>query len=460
MFIPTTANTPHTNTTPVRPILTRLETPGPKARSLIERDRAVMSTAYGREHPFVMSHGRGSEVYDVDGNRYLDFVSGIAVNATGHSHPQVAQVLHEQIDKFLHISSDFYHENWIHLAEKLNALAPFAEPARVFLCNSGTEAVEAAIKLARHHTGRSRFIGFMGAFHGRTLGSLGFTASKTVQRERYLPAAGITHIPYPNTYRPLLLSRPDDADYGETVVNYLEHVVFKTVAPPEEVAGILVEPIQGEGGYIVPPDAFFPRLRELCDRYGILLIADEVQTGMGRTGKWWAMEHWGVEPDIVATAKGIASGVPLGAIIARERVMTWTPGAHGNTYGGNPLACAAALATIDILEHGGIDNAARQGAYLLEALEEIAARHPAIGQVRGKGLMIGVEMVEDPVSKQPAAGLRNRVKQLAFEHGLLLIGCGTSTLRIIPPLIITRDEVDEGLAIFEHALTLAEQNEP
>ena len=437
--------------------LARRIAPGPRARSLIERDRRVMASAYAREHPLVIDHGRGCEVFDVDGNRFLDFVSGIAVNATGHNHPKVVQALHDQLDKFIHISSDFYHEPWVQLAEKLNEIAPFAEPARVFMGNSGTEAVEAAIKLARHHTGRSRFIGFIGAFHGRTLGSLSFTASKTVQRERYAPIPGVTHIPYPNPYRPVLASQPGDADYGETVVNYLDQVVFRTLMPPEEVAGILVEPIQGEGGYVVPPDSFFPRLRELCDRYGILLIADEVQTGMGRTGQWWAVEHWGVEPDIVCSAKGIASGMPLGAIIARERAMTWPPGAHGNTYGGNPLACAAALATIDVLEHGGIENAAVQGAYLLEALNEIAEHHPSIGQVRGKGLMIGVELVEDRTSKQPAVALRNRVKQLAFEHGLLLIGCGSSTLRFIPPLVISRAEVDEGLAIFEHALTLAEQ---
>ncbi|MCC6168001.1 MAG: acetyl ornithine aminotransferase family protein [Caldilineaceae bacterium] len=455
--INTTAQPAAANPAPQAPVIRRLNTPGPKAHSLMERDRRVMSSAYGREHPFVMSHGRGSEVFDVDGNRYLDFVAGIAVNATGHSHPKVVQALRDQLDQFIHISSDFYHEKWIQLAEKLDEIAPFAEPARVFMANSGTEAVEAAIKLARHHTGRSRFIGFMGAFHGRTLGSLSFTASKTVQRERYSALADVTHIPYPNPYRPLLLSQPGDADYGETVVNYLEQAVLKTVAPPTEVAGILVEPIQGEGGYVVPPDGFFPRLRELCDRYGILLIADEVQTGMGRTGKWWAVEHWGVEPDIVCSAKGIASGMPLGAILARERVMTWPPGAHGNTYGGNPMACAAALATIEVLEQGGIENAAGQGRYMLDALQGMAARHPSIGQVRGKGLIIGAELVADPTSKQPAVALRNRVKQLAFEHGLLLIGCGVSTLRFIPPLIIRRDEVDEGLAIFEHALTLAEQ---
>ena len=342
--------------------------PGPLARGLIERDERVMSPSLGREHPFVMSHGRGCEVFDVDGNRYLDFVSGIAVNSTGHWHPQVTAAIHEAVDDFVHVSSDFYHERWVLLAEKLNEIAPFDEPAQVFLGNSGTEAVEAAIKLARYHTGRSRFIGFLGGFHGRTLGSLGFTASKTVQRAGFSTIADVIHIPYPNEYRPVLAQQPGEQDAGETVVNYLEKVVFRNLVSPFDVAGILVEPIQGEGGYVVPPDSFFPRLRELCDRYGILLIVDEVQSGMGRTGEWWAIEHWGVEPDIVCTAKGIASGMPLGGIIARCSVMTWGPGAHGNTYGGNPVACAAALATIDVLENGALANARTQGDYLLDAL--------------------------------------------------------------------------------------------
>ena len=435
----------------------RLRVPGPCARSLIERDERVMSPSCAREHPFVMSHGRGCEVFDVDGSRYLDFVSGIGANSTGHSHPQVTAALHEAVDDFIHISADFYHERWIRLAEKLVELAPFAEAGKVFLGNSGTEAVEAAIKLARYHTGRSRFIGFLGGFHGRTLGSLGFTASKTVQRRGYSTLSDVTHIPFPNPYRPLLARQLGDEDDGATVVNYLENVVFKNLVAPDDVAGILAEPIQGEGGYVVPPDSFFPRLREMCDRYGMLLIVDEVQSGMGRTGKWWAIEHWGVEPDIVCTAKGIASGMPLGGIIARESVMTWPPGAHGNTYGGNPVACAAALATIDVLENGGVENARTQGVYMLDALSELSSEHPAMGHVRGKGLMIGVELVEDGETREPAVALRNRVKELAFEHGLLLIGCGVSTIRFIPPLTITRGEVEEGLAIFERSLSLAEE---
>ncbi|GIV80036.1 MAG: acetylornithine aminotransferase [Litorilinea sp.] len=439
--------------------ITRLNVPGPEARAFIARDHRVISPSYGREHPFVMSHGKGCYVWDVDGNRYLDFVAGIAVNATGHCHPRVVQAIQEQAEQFIHISSDFYHQRWIELSERLSQIAPFAEPARVFLANSGTEAVEAAIKLASYHTGRSRFIGFIGGFHGRTLGALGFTASKTVQRAGFMPAPAVTHIPYPNPYRPVLQPMPGDRDYGETVVNYLEQVIFQNLVPPEEVAAVLVEPIQGEGGYIVPPDGFFPRLRELCDRHGILLIVDEVQSGMGRTGEWWAIQHWGVEPDIVCSAKGIASGVPLGAVIAREHIMTWPAGAHSNTYGGNPLACAAALATLDVLAEEGLENARLQGAYLLERLRKMADRHPHLGDVRGKGLMVGVELVVDRDSRRPAVALRNRVKKLAFEHGLLVIGCGVSSIRFCPPLIVSRQEVDEALQIFEHALTLAEEEQ-
>ena len=435
----------------------RLNVPGPKARAVIERDKEVVAPAFGRVADFVMSHGRGSQVYDVDGNHYIDFVAGIAVNSTGHSHPKVVAAIQEAAGEFIHISSDYYHERWVRLSERLNEIAPFEEDAQVFLGNSGTEAVEAAIKLATLHTGRNRFIGFVGAFHGRTAGSLAFTASKIVQRQGLITLPFVNHVPYPNAYRPVLAMQPEDEDYGDTVVNYMERVLFKSLIPPDDVAAILVEPIQGEGGYIVPPASFFPRLREICDKHGILLIVDEVQAGMGRTGKWWAIEHTGVEPDIICTAKGIASGVPLGAIVARKSVMTWQAGSHGNTYGGNPLACAAALATLDVLEEEGIENAAVQGTYIMEALRAMAERHACIGDVRGRGLMIGVEFVEDRESRTPAIALRNRIVQLAFEHGLLLMGCGVNTMRIIPPLTITRAEVDEGLAIFEHVITLAEE---
>ena len=437
---------------------TALLVPGPKARSLIERDRKVVSPSYPRGYGFAMDHGHGSQVFDVDGNRYVDFMAGIAVAATGYNHPKVIAAIKEQADKFIHISSDFYHEKWVSLAEKLSALAPFRDPARLFMTNSGTESVEAAIKLARYHTGRERFIGFLGGFHGRTYGSLGFNASKEMYRRGFSTTIpGITHIPFPDTYRPLLVPGLDDADYGETVVNFLEGVIFKSLVPPHEVAGILVEPIQGEGGYIVPPAGFFPKLRDLCDRYGILLMVDEVQSGMGRSGKWWAIENWEVEPDIVCSAKGIASGMPLGAVIARSDVMTWPSGSHGNTYGGNPISCAASLATIDVLENGGLQNVVEQGEYIQDALAEMAARHPSVGEVRGLGLMIGVEFVKDKETRVPAKDLRDRMVDIAFEHGLLLLGCGTSTVRVAPPLVITRPEAEEGLAVFEYALTKAEE---
>lgn len=435
----------------------KLNVPGPKAQALVQRDLEVVSQSYPRDYPFVMDHGKGSWLWDVDGNKYLDFMAGIAVNATGHSHPEVVKAIQAQAEKFIHVSSDFYHISMIELAEKLDEIAPFQESARTFLTNSGTESIETAIKLARYATGRSNFIGFTGGFHGRTMGAVTFTASKSLYHKGFYPLMnGVIHAPFPNPYRPIL-ERARGEDYGETVVRYIEEQLFKQVVPGDEVAGILVEPIQGEGGYIVPPDGFFPALRKLCDKYGILLIADEVQSGMGRTGKWWAIEHFGVEPDMFTTAKGIASGVPLGACVARKSVMTWERGAHGNTYGGNPLAMVAALATMEVLENGGIQNAAEQGAYMLSRLHEMAARHPSIGDVRGKGLMIGVEFVQDKATRAPNARLRDRIIELAFEHGLLIMGCGVSTMRIIPPLVITRPEVDEGLEIFEHAVTLAEE---
>lgn len=434
-----------------------LNLPGAKAREMIERDRKVISPSYPRSYPFVMDHGKGSEVWDVDGNRFLDFMGGIAVAATGYSHPQVVKAIQEQAEKFIHISSDFYHENWIRLGEKLNKIAPFEEDALSFMTNSGTEAVEAAIKLARYHTKRSNFIGFTGAFHGRTMGAVTFTASKAKYHSGFYPLMnGVTHAPYPNPYRPVLERRKGE-DYGEAVVRYIEQEIIAQILPAREIAGILVETIQGEGGYIVPPEGFYPALRKLCDKYDILLILDEVQCGMGRTGKWWAIEHFGVEPDIVTSAKGIASGMPLGACIARKSVMDWEIGAHGNTYGGNPVSCAASLATIDLLEKGFMKNAKEVGEYAMDALEEIKARHPSIGDVRGKGLMIGVEFVKDRETREPAKELTDRLTDLAFERGLLTLSCGQSVIRIAPPLSISKSEMDEGLKLFEDALTAAEK---
>lgn len=434
-----------------------MKLPGPKAKALIERDQAVISPSYPRSLPFVMDHGKGCEIWDVDGNRFLDFAAGIAVASTGHSHPKVVSAIQKQAEKFLHISADFYHEPWVELGEKLDQIAPFKEDAVSFMTNSGTESVEAAIKLARYHNGCTQFIGFLGAFHGRTLGSLTFTASKPVYREGFYPLmSGVVHVPFPDPYRPILESRPGE-DYGETVVRYIEQQILSKLVPPDDLAGILVETIQGEGGYIVPSEGFFPALRELCDRYDVLLIVDEVQSGMGRTGKWWAIENFGVEPDIVCVGKGIASGVPLGAIIARKSVMSWPYGSHGNTYGGNPIACASALATIDLIGNQYMQNAAEVGEYTLDALTEIMTRHPSIGDVRGIGLMIGIEFVKDRETKVPASDLRNRIADLAFERGLLLLGAGKSAIRISPPLNISRSEIDEGLNVFEEAITLAEK---
>ncbi|MDE3091349.1 MAG: acetyl ornithine aminotransferase family protein [Chloroflexota bacterium] len=432
--------------------------PGPQAKAILARDAQVLSPSYARDYAFVMDHGKGAQVWDVDGNRYIDFSAGIAVNSTGHSHPEIVRAIQAQAEQFIHISSDYYHELMVRVAERIDEIAPMKEDVTVFLANSGTESVEAAIKLARYATGRQRFIGFLGAFHGRSMGSLSFTASKFTQQERFFPTMpGVWHVPFPDPYRPVF-PIPPGGDQGDAVVDYIEDVLFPEALPPDEVAAVLVEPIQGEGGYIVPPPHFFPRLRKMCDDHGILLIADEVQSGVGRTGKWWAIQHWNVEPDIVCIATGIASGVPMGAMAARKSIgKKWKAGAHGNTYGGNPIACVSALKTLELIENGMMQNAAMQGAYILDALAEMQARHPSIGQVRGKGLMIGVEFVKDQKTKEHAKPLRDAVVHRCFERGLLTLGCGRSTIRFMPALMIGRDLVDEGLGIFEDALTEMER---
>jgi 4-aminobutyrate aminotransferase len=428
----------------------KTDLPGPKAQALLARDAQVVSPSYPRDYPFVMDYGRGAEVWDVDGNRFIDFAAGIAVTSTGHAHPRVVQAIKEASDKFLHISSDYYHELQVKLGEKMNELAPMAKPAMSFFTNSGTESVEGALKLARYVTGRSRFIGFLGGFHGRTMGSLSFTASKFTQQDRFFPTMpGVTHVPYPNNYRPIFAGE----DQGQAVLCYIEDVLFQSNVPANEVAAILIEPIQGEGGYIVPPDGFLPGLRELCDRYGILLITDEVQSGAGRTGKMFAVEHWGVQPDILTTAKGLASGMPIGTVTARKSLMEkWAPGAHGNTYGGNPLCCAAALATLDLVEKAHMANAAEVGDYLLGRMQDLAERYPLIGQVRGKGLMIGMEFVEDRQSKKPAKKFVAELIHEAFYNGLLLLPCGVSTIRFMPPLMLSWELADEAMEIIEQSI--------
>jgi len=432
-----------------------LNIPGPNASNLIERDHKVISRSYPRAYPFVMDHGKGVEVWDVDGNRFLDFAAGIAVVATGHCHPFVVKSIQEQAEKFLHISCDFYHEKWIQLAEKIHSIAPFSEDAVSFMCNSGAESVEAAIKLARYHTGRTQFIGFHGAFHGRTLGAITFTASKPVYKHGFFPLMnGVVHVPYPDPYRPVLISSPGEK-YGETIVRYIEEQVLERLLPPEDVAGIIVEPILGEGGYVVPEDSFFPALRDLCDRFGILLIADEVQSGVGRSGKWWAIEHFGVEPDIVCSAKGIASGLPLGITFAKKSIVDWPKGAHGNTYGGNPISCSAALATLDLIETEYLENAIKAGEYAKSKAEELFFQYPCVGDIRGKGFMIGIEFVENRETKKPASDLSESIIQNAFKRGLLLLGCGKSTIRIAPPLCVTFQEIDEAFQILDSSIKVS-----
>jgi len=428
----------------------RTALPGPAAQAMLKRSVEVESPSYPRDYPFVMSHGKGVEVWDVDGNRFLDFMGGIAVCSTGHSHPQVVQAIKDAADKFLHISSDYWHEGQIALAEKMNAIAPMREPTLSFFCQSGTESVEGALKLARYVTGRGRFIGFLGGFHGRTMGSLSFTSSKYTQQKGFFPTMpGVTHVPYPNNYRPLLAGD----DQGAAVLNYIENVLFKSNVPASEVAAILIEPIQGEGGYLVPPDGFQQGLRALCDRHGILLIFDEVQSGIGRSGKMFAAEHTGVAPDIMTLAKGLGSGLPIGMVVAKKKIMEkWTRGAHGNTFGGNPLCCAAALATVVLVEREYAANAARTGEYFINKLRELKLRYDCIGDVRGKGLMLGMELVENRATKTPAADLCDRLITRSYHNGLLLLMCGQSTIRFMPPLMITTADVDEALTILTASL--------
>jgi 4-aminobutyrate aminotransferase len=428
--------------------------PGPRAAALIERDRAVLSPSYTRDYPLVVNRGEGAIIEDVDGNRFLDFTAGIAVVSTGHCHPQVVQAIQQQAARLVHMSgTDFYYENMVELAEKLAAIAPGRVPRRVYFGNSGTEATEAAMKLARYHSGCDKFIAFTGSFHGRTMGALSLTASKVVQRKGFGPLVpGVYHAQFPDPYRRPEGVTPDD--HAVACVRALEEQLFRTLLPPEEVAAIVVEPIQGEGGYIVPPKVFLEELARLAEKHGILLIFDEVQCGMGRTGKMWAADHFGVTPDIFTTAKGIASGLPLSAMMARAGIMNWPPGAHASTFGGNPVAIAAALATIALLESELVENAARIGGYIFDRARDWPRRFPNVGDVRGLGLMIGIEMVRDQVTKERGPELRDRLVRLAFERGLLVLGAGRNAIRLCPPLIVTRDQAGFAVDTLEECLKL------
>ncbi|MBN3887610.1 MULTISPECIES: acetyl ornithine aminotransferase family protein [unclassified Nostoc] len=417
--------------------------PGPRAQAIVQRDRAVTSPSYTRDYPLVVSRGQGCMVEDVDGNVFLDMTAGIAVTATGHAHPEVVKAIQEQSARLLHMSgTDFYYEPMVELAEQLAIRAPFPHPhndsgfpAKIFFTNSGAESNEGAIKLARYYTKRSLIVAFLGAFHGRTYGAMSLTGSKAVQRANFGPLVpGVTHIPY-GTHASL---------------DYLEQQLFTAILPPQEVAAIVVEPIQGEGGYIVPEDGFLKRIREICDRHGILMVVDEVQAGMGRTGRLFAIEHWGVMPDIITTAKGIASGMPLGAILARPELMTWPPGSHATTFGGNPVACAAGIATLRLLESGLMTNATQMGEFLQASLTELHQRFPRVSPPRGKGLMVAVDLLDEQGNLDHK--LRDRIIQEAFLRGLLLLGCGKAAIRFCPPLVIDSDQIKIALQIISEIL--------
>jgi len=425
--------------------------PGPNAKAIIDKDAKFVSPSYTRDYPLVIARGEGAVVEDVDGNVFLDCAAGIAVNSTGVSHPEVVKAIAEQAAKFIHMSgTDFYYEPQARLAEVLSTLVPIEGDVRAFFGNSGTEATEAAIKLSRYYTKRANVIAFLGSFHGRSLGALALTSSKSIQRRGFGPLMpGVYHAPFPDTYR---FNGSADA-CAEASLSVIRDQILVHLTAPDEVAAIVVEPIQGEGGYLVSPPAFLQGLRELTRQHGMMLVLDEVQSGMGRTGKMFAAEHYGITADIVNIAKGIASGLPLGITCARSEVMSWPPGAHASTFGGNPVACAAALVTIRLLREQYVQNAATVGAYLIGALRELQNKHAIIGDVRGHGLMIGVELVRDRKTKERAVEERNALVQAMFKRGVLILGAGRNAIRFAPPLVITKDQVDAALRVFDEALT-------
>ena len=434
----------------------KMALPGPKARTIIEGDERIMSPSYTRGYPLVAKRGRGTRIEDVDDNEFLDFSAGIAVTSTGHCHPEIVAAAQAQTAELIHMSgTDFYYEGMVRLAERLSSIAPMPGPHRVYYGNSGAEAVECALKLARYHTGRQQVIAFLGSFHGRTMGALSLTSSRPQQKRRFAPfVPGVTHVRYPHAYRGYNGEAQDEEEFGLSCARYIEEKLFKTVLPPEEVAAIFVEAIQGEGGYVVAPTVFMRELRRICDEHEILLVVDEVQSGCGRTGKWWAVEHTGVEPDMICIAKGIASGFPLSACVARAEIMDWKPGSHASTFGGNPVAIAAALATMDVIEREGLDNAATVGAQMKGRAETWLSKYSIVGDVRGRGLMIGIEIIKDQQSRTPATHLRDRIVDLAFERGLLLLGCGENSLRLSPSLLVKPEEAQIALDVLEECIAL------
>jgi 4-aminobutyrate aminotransferase len=433
--------------------------PGPNARRILAGDEKYISPSYTRSYPMVARRGRGIVVEDVDGNEFFDFSAGIAVTSTGHCHPDVVAAIQKQAAELIHMSgTDFYYEAMVTLAERLSKIAPMPGPHKFYYGNSGAEAVEGALKLARYHTKRQHIIAFLGAFHGRTMGALSLTASKPQQKRRFSPMMpGVTHVRYPDVYRGCV-DGPQDADkFALGCARYIEDKLFKTILAPEEVAAIFVEPIQGEGGYVVAPTIFMQELRRICDKHGILLVVDEVQSGIGRTGKWFAVEHTGVHPDIVCMAKGIASGMPLGVTMSKAEIMDWAPGSHASTFGGNPVCIAAALATLDVIENERLlKNSQEVGDHMMNRMADWPKKHKIVGDVRGRGLMIGVEIVKDQKTLEYGSIERDRIVQQAFEHGVLFLGCGPSTIRIAPPLIVTKDEADVAVDVLQEAIASVE----
>ncbi len=431
--------------------------PGPNAKRAVEADDRYISPSYTRSYPLVAKSGRGIVVTDVDGNEFFDFSAGIAVTSTGHCHPEVVAAIQKQAAELIHMSgTDFYYESLVTLAKRLSAIAPMKGPHRVYYGNSGAEAIECALKLARYHTKRQNIIAFFGAFHGRTMGAVSLTASKPQQKRRFGPLMpGVTHVRYPDVYRGCSGGPQDAEAFALGCARYIEEKLFKTILAPEEVAAIFVEPVQGEGGYVIAPTIFMQELRRICDRHGILLVADEVQSGMGRTGKWWAIEHTGVQPDIVCSAKGIASGMPLGVTISKAEVMDWVPGSHASTFGGNPVCIAAALATLDVIERENLlGNSTEVGNHMLKRMADWPKKHKLVGDVRGRGLMIGVEIVKDQKTREYGAAERDRIVELAFERGVLLLGCGPSTIRIAPALVVTKDEADVAVDVLDECIAI------
>jgi len=429
--------------------------PGPNAKRVLDGDQRLISPSYTRSYPMVAKSGRGIVVTDIDGNEFYDFSAGIAVTSTGHCHPHVVEAIQKQAAELIHMSgTDFYYESMVQLADRLSKIAPMRGPHKIYYGNSGAEAIECALKLARYHTRRQHIIAFFGAFHGRTMGAMSLTASKPQQRRRFAPLMpGVTHVPYPDLYRGRKDAAQDPDAFALSCARFIEEKLFKTTLPPEEVAAIFVEPVQGEGGYVVAPTVFMQELRRICDTHGIMLVVDEVQSGVGRTGKWWAVQHTGVEPDMICIAKGIASGMPLGITMTRAEIMDWIPGSHASTFGGNPICIAAAMASLDVIEKERLlENSAEVGAHMMKRMSTWISKHKLVGDVRGRGLMIGVDIVKDKTTKEYGAAERDQIVERAFEQGVLFLGCGPSTIRLCPPLVVTKEQADVAMDVLEDCI--------